>query len=319
MSNRPAPSPTDPDPPTPAAPDLTLSKVLAGAGAAVTAAVLGSFFGTGGTITGAALGSVASTIATAVYQRSLDRTQQTIAARLHPPRDPAGEDAGRDATPPDGAGQETGAADAADPAASDDPGATDPAATEPAATDPAAAELNPAEPNAADPDAGASPAQAPVVPAPPPADDRVVLRPPAGPAPRRNRWGVWLGVTALVFVIGLLAVTGIEWVKGSTLSTGQPGTSVGRILEPSIGSDTTTEPTSDPASSDSSGDSSGDPTADRSSHRSSTADASATSEPSPDPASVTTEPAPTSSRPTSSSSPASGVSAVPTTAAARGR
>ena len=56
----------------PPAPDLTVNKVLAGAGAAITAAVLGSFFGVAGTVVGAAVGSVASTIATSLYERSLN-------------------------------------------------------------------------------------------------------------------------------------------------------------------------------------------------------------------------------------------------------
>jgi hypothetical protein len=54
------------------APDLTVNKVLAGAGAAVTSAVLGSFFGVAGTVVGAAVGSVASTIATSLYESSLN-------------------------------------------------------------------------------------------------------------------------------------------------------------------------------------------------------------------------------------------------------
>src|SRR3954471_10809191 len=71
------------DPPKPA--DLTVNKVLAGAGAAATSAVLGSFFGAGGTVLGAALGSVVSTLATAIYQHSLDRTRETFRARIRLP------------------------------------------------------------------------------------------------------------------------------------------------------------------------------------------------------------------------------------------
>jgi hypothetical protein len=71
----------------------------------------------------------------------------------------------------------------------------------------------------------------------------------------------------LVFLIGLLAVTGIEWAKGSTLTTGQTGTSVGRVFtggddrrtppaeehdttatpEPSDSAEPTTEPTEEPS------------------------------------------------------------------------
>ena len=62
--------------------DLTVNKVIAGAGAAATSAVLGSFFGAMGTVTGAAVGSIASTVVTSFYEHSLNRTQDTVAARL---------------------------------------------------------------------------------------------------------------------------------------------------------------------------------------------------------------------------------------------
>lgn len=80
-----------PDPPSPPGPPaeksgLTVNQVVAGAGAAATSAVLGSFFGAAGTVAGAALGSVASTLAGTLYQRSLDRTRDTVAARIRRPR-----------------------------------------------------------------------------------------------------------------------------------------------------------------------------------------------------------------------------------------
>ena len=71
------------DPPAP--PDLTVNKVIAGAGAAATSAVAGSFFGAAGTVLGAALGSVVSIIATTIYQHSLDRTRDTVKARIKLP------------------------------------------------------------------------------------------------------------------------------------------------------------------------------------------------------------------------------------------
>jgi hypothetical protein len=156
--------------------DLTLNKVIAGAGAAATSAVLGSFFGATGTVTGAALGSVASTVATTLYQRSLDRTRDTILARvrLTPGRQP------------DLSDQPTVQLTAPKPIE---------AAAEPATT------------------------QLQVEPA---------LRSP-------RRFWLWAGATVLVFVIGLLVVTGLEWAKGSSLTTGQPGTSVGRVLTPASG------------------------------------------------------------------------------------
>lgn len=162
--------------------DLTVNKVVAGAGAAATSAVLGSFFGAAGTVAGAALGSVASTVAATIYQRYLDRTRDTIVARIRPV---AGGTSPSELTLPM---QRTGE------------------------------------------------------------DDTVRLRvepvvPP--PAPSRRRWWVWVGATVVVFVIGLLAVTGIEWVKGSTLTSNDSGTSVGRVLggEPRA----TTEPGVAPA------------------------------------------------------------------------
>jgi hypothetical protein len=173
-STRPAP----PRPPDRASRDLTVNKVIAGAGAAATSAVLGSFFGAAGTVAGAALGSVASTVATTIYQRSLDRTRDSLAARIRPMR--------------------------------------------------------------------AGPPGRPTLPVPRAAsgDETVRLRvePVVSPPPRR-RWVRWVGATVLVFVIGLLAVTGIEWAKGSTLIGGDSGTSVGRVLGPDHGAPAaTTDP-----------------------------------------------------------------------------
>lgn len=136
------------------APDLTVNKVIAGAGAAATAAVLGSYLGAAGTVAGAAIGSVASTVATTLYQRSLDRTRDTVVARIRP------------VVP----GQR-GAADA----------------------------------------------------------ETVVLAP--VPPPRRP-WRRAVAGAVVVFVLGLLAVTGLEWANGSSLTTGQTGTSVGRVVTP---------------------------------------------------------------------------------------
>lgn len=176
----------------PKARDLTVNKVLAGAGAAATSAVLGSLFGATGTVVGAAVGSVASTVAGAVYQRSLDRTRNAVITRIRVsgrrPVNPAGD------------------------------------ATVPMPRLPADAET-------------------------------VRLRvPPADRRPRR-RPAMVAGATVLVFVLAMAVVTGLEWIKGSTLAAQESGTSVGRVLddgadktpvattpEPS----TTPEPTTDP-------------------------------------------------------------------------
>lgn len=156
-------------------PDLTVNKVIAGAGAAATSAVLGSYFGATGTVAGAALGSVASTVATTLYQRSLDRTRDTILARVRL-----------------------------------SPGRRVDLSDTPTVQLTVPQPRLPAEPETR---------QLHVEP---------VLRRP------RLLW-LWAGATVLVFVIGLLVVTGLEWAKGSSLTTGQPGTSVGRVLTPPAG------------------------------------------------------------------------------------
>jgi hypothetical protein len=71
-------------PPVPAAPDLTISKVFAVAGAGATSAVLGSLFGVAGTVLGAAIGAVLTTVATSLYQRSLERARSAVTSRLRP-------------------------------------------------------------------------------------------------------------------------------------------------------------------------------------------------------------------------------------------
>lgn len=84
MPRHPAPPTPEVEPRLPAAGDLTVNKIIAGAGAAATAAVLGSYLGAAGTVAGAAIGSVASTMATTLYQRSLDRTRDTLVSRIRP-------------------------------------------------------------------------------------------------------------------------------------------------------------------------------------------------------------------------------------------
>jgi hypothetical protein len=197
------------------APDLTVNKVIAGAGAAATSAILGSYFGAAGTVTGAALGSVASTVASVIYQRSLDRTRDTLVARIR-------------VTP----GRR--------------PDIAQPVGAEPAVRLPA--------PRVA-PDAETV---------------RLRVEPDVRPRHRRRTWA-WLGATVLVFAIGLLAVTGVEWAKGSSITTGETGTSVGRVItghgdraapteeqapteapKESRSPDPTTDPTAEPNPSESS-------------------------------------------------------------------
>jgi hypothetical protein len=84
--NPPQPPPADPATTAPVAPapDLTISKVFAVAGAGATSAVLGSLFGVAGTVLGAAVGAVLTTIATSLYQRSLERARSAVTSRLRP-------------------------------------------------------------------------------------------------------------------------------------------------------------------------------------------------------------------------------------------
>lgn len=176
--------------------DLTLNQVVAGAGAAATSAVLGSYFGATGTVAGAALGSVASAVATTLYKHSLDRTRDTIAARLQSRR-------------------------------------------------------------------GATGAEAPTtvlaVPRPrtPAEQPTVHLSVAPDTRPSRRRMIVGAVVTVVVFTVGLIVVTGLEWAKGSSLTTGQPGTSVGRVLSGGNGtqdresrtSERSVAPTTEPSAS----------------------------------------------------------------------
>ncbi|SDN36756.1 hypothetical protein [Allokutzneria albata] len=62
--------------------DITTTKVVAGALAAVTAAFLGAQLGVAGTVIGAALASVVSTIGGALYEHSLDRSRNAVRDKI---------------------------------------------------------------------------------------------------------------------------------------------------------------------------------------------------------------------------------------------
>ncbi|HEY0485156.1 MAG TPA: hypothetical protein VGD72_02765 [Mycobacteriales bacterium] len=64
--------------------DLDLTQIVAGALAAVSAAVAASYFGVGGTLAGAALGSVVGTVGTAFYKRSLTKTNEKLRETIVP-------------------------------------------------------------------------------------------------------------------------------------------------------------------------------------------------------------------------------------------
>jgi hypothetical protein len=210
--------------------------VIAGAGAAATSAVLGSFFGAMGTVTGAAVGSIASTVVTSVYEHSLNRTQDTVAARLRRRRAAADTAAAAGAT--------AAAADVTTPmpristGPDGQPTTLLPPAGRPG--DPATTLLGGDGPTR---QVGDGPTRQVGG-----GDQTRRLGTGGGtspiPPPKRP-WGRWIGATVVVFVLGLLVVTGVELLKGSTLTRGQEGTSVGRVLERAPAEDTAT-PTEEP-------------------------------------------------------------------------
>lgn len=129
------------------------SQVLAGALAAVTAALLGSKMGVAGTVLGAGLASVITTVGAALYLRSLERTRQRMqAVRARVGRTP----------------------DEAEP-------------------------------------------------------DEVAPEP-----PKRSRrgWAALVAGTVAAFVLGMLALTGFEWVHGGSVSGNGQGTTIGGVVKP---------------------------------------------------------------------------------------
>lgn len=72
------PGPSPQDPPRPHQLDLSITKILGGALAAMTAAALGSRLSVAGTVVGAAIASIIAAVASALYTASLARTQQKV-------------------------------------------------------------------------------------------------------------------------------------------------------------------------------------------------------------------------------------------------
>lgn len=181
---------------------IRISQVLAGALAAVTAALVGSTMGVAGTVVGAGLASVISTLGGALYLRSIQRTGDSV-------RSVRAKVVGR-----------SGGATVL--VARDDP--------EAAPGEEVSAETEPAD--------QAGPAERGV------SDDR----PPMG---RRRRWPVLVVTTIAAFALGMVAITGVEWLRGEPLSGGS-GTTFGSIVAPHQSSDdpadptTTTDPTTTP-------------------------------------------------------------------------
>lgn len=276
--------------------DLTTSKILAGAGAAATSAIAGSYLGAMGTVAGAAVGSLVSTLATSIYQRSLERTQTEVIARIRPVIGPrAGDDAeaaqedaqaaagsGRGGSGRGGSGRGGRGRDGGTGTVDMD---ADTVVTEPVG----GAAVRLPRPRRAPDDDGR---------------ETQVLRP-VPPAPKRSRRRrfAYLGLAALVFLIGMLAVTGFELVRGGTLWGGEGDTSIGRVVAPASNGggdeDTSTDTTDAPATET--------PTSDPDATETTDPDASSSAEPTDgaDPSGETDseenadEDAPTSAAPTS--------------------
>ncbi|HEX3787694.1 MAG TPA: hypothetical protein VHW44_07535 [Pseudonocardiaceae bacterium] len=62
--------------------EIRPTQLIAGALAAITAAFLGSRIGVGGTIAGAGVASAVTTVGSALYQRSLERTRETLRSKV---------------------------------------------------------------------------------------------------------------------------------------------------------------------------------------------------------------------------------------------
>jgi hypothetical protein len=79
-------------------PELSVTQLIAGAGATVTATVAASYFGVGGTLIGAGAVSVLSTVGATLYQHFLDRGKAQLAAKIPVRAAVRGDDGDR--TPP---------------------------------------------------------------------------------------------------------------------------------------------------------------------------------------------------------------------------
>ena len=164
--------------------DLKPAQIAAGALAAVTAAFLGSKLNVAGTVAGAAVASVVSTIGSALYQSSIERTRASVRR----------------------VGSKAWVVKPAD-------GKGDAEVVE---------EID---------------------------DDKVHTAPvtevdTGDKTPETRRWPRIAAGALLVFVLGMLAVTGVEWVRGAPLSGGTEGTSLGAV----VGKPTDREPEAPPPS-----------------------------------------------------------------------
>ena len=207
---------------------VRLSQLLATALAAVTAAFLGSRLGVAGTVTGAGVASVVSTVGTALYQNSIDRTgraarkvQRHVVARTGKRPLPAS------TRPP------TQVTEVVDQPTTEVTGAW--AATrrfEPVRRPDSIADATtewlsrPTELFTRPTDVQDRPTGVFQRPAEAPTE---LVGPPAEPR-RRLRWPVLIGATALAFVLGMGVITGIELLADHPLSGGDTGTTISGLF-----------------------------------------------------------------------------------------
>ncbi|KAA2262408.1 hypothetical protein F0L68_14190 [Solihabitans fulvus] len=230
--------------------DIKTTQVAGGALAAVTAAFLGSKLGVAGTVVGAGVASVVSTIGGVLYQHSLERTKEGVRkvgakAWVVKSADESDGPAADAAAGPERDAGPRGATDLQRPAVHRQRPATGrqggPAPTARwqgddhrtvrwRAGDAETVKLHrPALPGAKGLAAGDEETRL----LRPATDEETRLLSPVGestdgdrPA-RRLRWQVLVGGTVLAFLLGMGVVTGIELLRGSPLSGGNQGTTVG--------------------------------------------------------------------------------------------
>ncbi|HJP75150.1 MAG TPA: hypothetical protein VJ914_12825 [Pseudonocardiaceae bacterium] len=211
---------------------LRLSQVLATVLAAVTAAFLGSRLGVAGTVTGAGVASLVSTLGTAIYQNSLDRTSRAarkvrshvVARTGKRPLPPAAPTEVLD-QPPTQITETTATTEVTGawaPTRRFEP-VRRPDAIADATTDwlskPTELFSRPTEVKDRPTGVFQHPAEARTELVGPPTQQR-----------RRLRWPVLVGATALAFVIGMGAVTGIELLAHRPLSGGNAGTTISGLF-----------------------------------------------------------------------------------------
>lgn len=178
---------------------MTVTKVAAGALASVTAAVAGSKLGVAGTITGAALVSIVSTVGTALYQHSLERTKDRVRTHAITVRQAAISE------------EQQALLRRHWPTRPDEPTQR----IRPVPTDhPSTTAQHPTPPAAQPADAQLTAAMAP------PSDRPTTNRTSTS---RTVRWALLAAGAVVVFLAGLLGVTSIELVTGQAIAGGPNG------------------------------------------------------------------------------------------------